>query len=126
MKVYIGNLPFSFDDAKLKQLFSNYEVEEATIITNKFNGRSKGFGFVSISDDESAKRAIEEFNGKDIEGRELKVSEAKPFNPDENPRPRRSFNGGGSRDGPRRSFGGNRDRNFGGNGRSFGGRERRF
>jgi RNA recognition motif-containing protein len=125
MKVYIGNLPFSFDDAKLKQLFSNYEVEEATIIMNKFNGRSKGFGFVSISDDESAKRAIEEFNGKDIEGRELKVSEAKPFNPDENPRPRRSF-GGGSRDGPRRSFGGNRDRNFGGNGRSFGGRERRF
>lgn len=117
MKIYIGNLPFSFDDAKLKELFSNYEVEEANIISNKFNGRSKGFGFVTINDDESAKKAVEELNGKEIEGRELKVSEAKPFNPDENPRPRRNFNGGG------RSFGGNRDgqrRNFGGN------RERRF
>ena len=111
MKIYVGNLPFSVDESKLKELFSGYETEEVTLIKDKFNGRSKGFGFVTITDDESAKKAIEEFNGKEVEGRELKVSEAKPMDPDA-PRPRRSFNGGG------RSFGGNRD---GGQRRSFGG-----
>ena len=64
-KVYVGNLPFSVDSEKLKELFASYgEIEEATVITDRFSGRSKGFGFVTIDDDEAAKKAIEEFNGK--------------------------------------------------------------
>jgi len=103
MKIYVGNLPFSVDEAKMKEIFSGYETEEVTLIKDKFSGRSKGFGFVVISDDESAKAAISEFNDKEVEGRQLKVSEAKPMDPDA-PRPRRSF--GGNRDGgQRRSFG---------------------
>ena len=80
MKLYVGNLPWSVDDAKLKELFSaSGEVSEATVIKDKYSGRSKGFGFVTIDDDASAKKAIEEMNGKEVEGRELKVSEAKPM-----------------------------------------------
>ena len=93
MKLYVGNLPFSIDDAKLKKLFADYNVEEATLIKDKFSGRSKGFGFVTIADDEEAKKAIDEMNGKDVEGRELKISEAKPMDPD---RPRRPPMRGGS------------------------------
>jgi RNA recognition motif-containing protein len=120
MKIYVGNLPFSVDEAKLKELFSGYETSEIALITDKFNGRSKGFGFVTIEDDEAAKKAIAEFNEKDVEGRQLKVSEAKPMDPDAPRRPRRDFNGGG------RSFGGNRDggRSFGGN--RGGGQGRRY
>lgn len=89
MKLYIGNLPFSVDEEELKKLFAEYNPEEVTLIINKFNNRSKGFGFVTISDDEVAKKAISEMNGKDVQGRELKVSEAKPM--EERP-PRRDFN----------------------------------
>ena len=88
MKLYVGNLPFSVDLEGLKKLFSDYELEEVTIISDKFSGRSKGFGFVTIADEESAKKALQEMNGKEIEGRELKVSEAKPMEE----RPRRDFN----------------------------------
>ena len=101
MKIYVGNLPFSVDEESLKNLFSDYGVEEITLIKDKFSGRSKGFGFVTIADDSAAKKAISELNGKDCEGRELKISEAKPMEE----RPRRSFGNG-----PRRSFGGNRGR----------------
>jgi RNA recognition motif-containing protein len=114
MKIYVGNLPFSVEESDLKELFSGYETEEVILIKDKFNGRSKGFGFVTIPDEESANRAISELNGKEFKGRELKLSEAKPFNPDE-PRPRRSFNGGSRRPGfggPRRSFGGERRERF--------------
>ena len=104
MKVYVGNLPFDVDDEKLKELFSEFgETEEVTVIKDKFSGRSKGFGFVTFKDEESAKKAIAKMNEKEIEGRNLKVSEAKPMDPD---RPRRDFNRGP----PRRSFGGNRRR----------------
>jgi RNA recognition motif-containing protein len=112
MKLYVGNLPFSVDDDKLKELFSAYDVEEATLIKDKFNGRSKGFGFVVIADDEAAKKAIEETNDKEVEGRKLKVSEAKPFDPDAPRPPRRNFNrprSGGFGGGQRRSFGGDRN-----------------
>lgn len=110
MKIYVGNLPWSIDSEGLKKLFSAYEVEEASIIQDKFSGRSKGFGFVTIADDESAKKAIEELNGKDIEGRELKISEAQPMDPNK-PRPeRRSF---GNRSGGRSGgFGGGNRRRF--------------
>jgi RNA recognition motif-containing protein len=92
MKVYVGNLPFSIDDAGLKELFSAYEgVEEVIVIKDKFSGRSKGFGFVTFADDENAKKAIDEMNDKkEVEGRKLKVNEAKPFDPDS--RPKRNFN----------------------------------
>ncbi len=90
MKLYVGNLPFSVDDSKLKEAFSSFgDVEEASVIKDKFSGRSKGFGFVTIKDDEAAKKAISEMNGKNFEGREMKVSESKPR--DESERPRRSF-----------------------------------
>ena len=58
MKVYVGNLPFSIDEEAFKKLFSAYEVEEVTRIKDKFSGRSKGFGFVTFKDEETAKKAI--------------------------------------------------------------------
>lgn len=96
MKIYVGNLPWSIDENGLKDLFSSYPVDEVSLIKDKFSGRSKGFGFVTISNDEDAQKAISEFGDKEIEGRKLKVSEAKPMEA-------RS-----SDDRPRRSFGGNR------------------
>lgn len=118
MKIYVGNLPFAVDDEKLKALFEGYEVSEATVLKDKFSGRSKGFGFVVIQDDEAANKAISELNGKDVEGRELKVNEAKPM---EDRPPRKNF--GGNRGGGF-NRGGNRGGGFGGRGggRSFGSR----
>ena len=110
MKVYVGNLPFNVDSEGLKKIFSTYGEVEAEVIINKFSGRSKGFGFVTFKDDDSAKKAIAEMNERDVEGRKIVVNEAKPFDPDK-PRERRSFGGGGGRDfgdRPRRDFGGDR------------------
>jgi RNA recognition motif-containing protein len=107
MKVYVGNLPFSIDDEGLRKVFGTYgEIEEVSVIKDKFSGRSKGFGFVTFKDDEDAKKAIAAMNDKEVEGRNLKVNEAKPMDPD---RPRRDFGGRDSR-GPRRDFGNNRRR----------------
>ncbi len=79
MKIYIGNLPFKIDSEGLKELFSSYgEIEEATVISDKFSGRSKGFGFVTFKDETAGKKAIAEMNGKKVEERELKVNEARP------------------------------------------------
>lgn len=113
MKLYVGNLPFSVDSEGLKKIFEGFEVKEATLIQDKFSGRSKGFGFVTIEDDEAAKKAISELNEKDFEGRALKISEAKPM---EDRPPRRDFGGssrggGFNRGGSRGGFGGGR-RNF--------------
>ena len=104
MKLHVGNLPFSVEDNELKEMFSEFNPEEVTLIKDKFSGRSKGFGFVTISDDEMAQKAVSALNGKDVQGRELKVSEAKPME-DRPERPRRSF-GGGDRGGSRGGFGG--------------------
>lgn len=102
MKVYVGNLPFTVNDDKLRELFGAFgEVTEATIIKDKFSGRSKGFGFVTFANDEDANKAIAEMNKKQVEGREITVNEAKPMDPNNRP-PRRDF--GGNRGG----FGGNR------------------
>jgi len=93
MKIYVGNMPFTVDNEKMKELFSSYgEIEEAIVITDKFSGRSKGFGFVTFKEDESAKKAISEMNEKEVEGRKLKVNEARPMDPDRPRRPRRDFN----------------------------------
>ena len=79
MKLYVGNLPWSIDDKKLKEVFSKFgEVTEAVVIKDKFSKRSKGFGFVTFADEKSGKKAEEEMNGKEVEGRELKVNEAQP------------------------------------------------
>ena len=78
-KVYVGNLPFSVEQAKLKELFGSFgEIEEAVVISDRYSGRSKGFGFVTFVNDADADKAIAEMNEKDIEGRPLKVNEAKP------------------------------------------------
>lgn len=78
MKLYIGNLSWDIDEEGFKKLFSDYNVSEAALITDKFSGKSKGFGFITIDDDEEAKKVISEFNDKEVEGRKLKVSEARP------------------------------------------------
>lgn len=78
-KLYIGNLPYSVDDSQLAEMFSEFgTVESAVVISDKQTGRSKGFGFVEFGDEEAAQKAMAEMNGKEVEGRALKVAEAKP------------------------------------------------
>ena len=103
-KLYVGNLPYSATEGFLTDLFSQVgTVDSCRLITDRETGRSKGFGFVEMSSDEEAEKAIAEFNGKDVEGRALTVNEARPQEP-------RSGGGGGG-------FGGGR----GGGGGGFGG-----
>ena len=79
-KIYVGNLPFSVDQDGLKKMFESYgAITEATIISDRFSGRSKGFGFVTFEKDEDAQKAVSEMNEKEIEGRNIKVSEARPM-----------------------------------------------
>lgn len=79
-KIYVGNLPFSVGFEELKELFSKFgEISEATVIVNKFSGRSKGFGFVTFADSASAEKAIAEMNGKDVGGRKMTVNLARPM-----------------------------------------------
>jgi RNA recognition motif-containing protein len=83
-KLYVGNLPYQAKDEDLKQLFSQAgTVESAIIINDKATGRSKGFGFVEMSNDDEAQKAIEIFNGQELEGRKLTVNEARPMQPRE-------------------------------------------
>lgn len=78
-KLYIGNLPYSTDDNSLKDFFSEAgTVSSAVVITDRMSGRSKGFGFVEMEDDAEADKAIADFNGKELDGRELVVNEARP------------------------------------------------
>jgi len=79
-KLYVGNLPYSATDESLKDLFAGAgEVVEAKVITDKFSGRSKGFGFVTMKDDAAAEAAIAAMDGKEIEGRQIKVNVARPM-----------------------------------------------
>jgi len=101
-KLYVGGLPYSTTDDVLKEHFSQAgSVDSATIIVDKMSGRSKGFGFVEMSTDEEAQKAIEMFNGTDFEGRKITVNEARPM---EARPPRRD--GGGFGRGGGRGFGG--------------------
>lgn len=95
MKLYVGNLPWSVDDKALRELFASYgEITEAVLIKDKFSNRSKGFGFVTFANEKDAKKAVSEMHEKDIEGRPLTVSEARPMVPrDDAPRRERSSNG---------------------------------
>ncbi|HBP01403.1 MAG: RNP-1 like protein RNA-binding protein [Candidatus Moranbacteria bacterium GW2011_GWE1_49_15] len=90
-KLYVGGLPYATTEDALKEHFSQAgTVESANIITDKMSGRSKGFGFVEMSSDEEAQKAIDMFHGKEFEGRTLTVNEARPLEE----RPKRDFNGG--------------------------------
>jgi cold-inducible RNA-binding protein len=101
-KLYVGNLAFQTTSQDLKELFAQAgTVESASIIEDRDTGQSKGFAFVEMSTDEEAKAAIEQFNGKEVAGRMLKVNEARP-------RENRSGGGGG------RNFGGGNRGGFGG------------
>jgi len=78
-KLYVGNLPYSADDNGLKDFFGEAgTIASAVVITDRMSGRSKGFGFVEMENDDEAEKAIAEFNGKDFDGRELVVNEARP------------------------------------------------
>ena len=78
-KLYVGNLPYSVNDDALKDMFSAYgNVASASIIMDRMSGRSKGFGFVELEDDGEAQKAISEMNEKEIEGRKMVVSIARP------------------------------------------------
>lgn len=79
MKLYVGNLPFSVQEQDLKSFFSSYgSVSKVEVITDRETGRSKGFGFVEISNEDEANQAIEDLNGKDLGGRAVIVNEARP------------------------------------------------
>ena len=79
-KLYVGGLSYSTTEDTLKDTFSQAgTVESATIIMDKMSGRSKGFGFVEMSSDEEAQKAIGMFNGKDLDGRNITVNEARPM-----------------------------------------------
>ena len=83
-KLYVGNLPYNVDDAQLSEIFSAAgTVDSATVISDKFSGRSKGFGFVEFSNDDEAQAAIDKFNGSDVDGRAIVVNEARPMKPRE-------------------------------------------
>ena len=76
-KIYVGNLPYSMTQAELGGLFAPFgEIDSTTILTDKHTGRSRGFGFVEMAGQDEARRAIAELDGKEIQGRKLKVSEA--------------------------------------------------
>jgi len=106
-KLYIGNLAFQTTSQELQELFAQAgTVESASVVEDRMTGRSRGFAFVEMSTKEEANAAIEQFNGKELGGRALKVNEAKP---------RESRPGGGGGGGGGRGFGG------GGGGRCGGG-----
>ena len=77
--IYVGNLPFDTSEDALRQIFEAHgEVQKVAIITDRETGRSRGFGFVEMSDDGAADTAISQLNGSDMEGRKLAVNEARP------------------------------------------------
>jgi RNA recognition motif-containing protein len=79
MNIYVGNLNYKVSEDDLVSVFEDYgSVESARIITDKFSGRSKGFGFVTMENDDEAQKAIEELNGTTFSNREMVVNEARP------------------------------------------------
>ena len=112
-KLYVGNLSFDTSGQDLEELFGQVgTVESASVIEDRDTGRSRGFGFIEMSSKEEAAQAIEQFNGKEVDGRELKVNEAKP---------RESRGGGGGGRGGYGGGGGGRGGYGGGGGGGRGG-----
>lgn len=98
MNIYVSNLSFNIQDEDLKEFFTTYgEVTSAKIIMDKMTNQSRGFGFVEMSDDEAARKAISDLDGAEIDGRTIKVMEARP----KEDRPKNSFrsNSGGGYNG---------------------------
>ena len=117
MNIYVGNLSWSMTDDDLMNLFTEHgTVTSAKILKDKMNGRSKGFGFVEMEDDEAAKAAIAALNEIEVQGRKLIVNESQPRA--EGDRPKRSFGGGG---GSRGGYGGGGGNRGGGGGYGGGG-----
>jgi len=107
-KLYVGNLAFQTTSQELQELFAQAgTVESAAVVEDRDTGRSRGFGFVEMSTKEESTAAIDQFNGKEVNGRALKVNEAKP-------RENRSVGGRGFAGGNRSGFGGNRGGGGGG------------
>jgi RNA recognition motif-containing protein len=105
-KLYVGNLAYAVTDQDLKDLFSQSgTVESVAVISDKFSGQSKGFGFVEMADAAEADAAIKSLDGSELKGRNIKVNEAKP----------REGGGGGGPRGGGGGRGGDRDRSGGGN-----------
>lgn len=116
-KLYVGGLPYSTTNEELKDVFSKAgEVSSATVIIDKMSGRSRGFGFVEMTNDADADKAIEMFNDKELGGRKILVNEARPMED----RPKREGGFGGGRGG----FGGGNRGGFGGGRGGFGGGNR--
>lgn len=114
-KLYVGNLPFSTDDNSLRGLFEPHgQVTSASIVMDRDTGRSRGFGFVEMSDDGEALRAVEAMNGQQVDGRSIVVNEARPKEP-------RAFGGGGGGGGGRGGYGGGGGGGRGGYGGGGGG-----
>ena len=112
MNIFVGSLPFSVEEADLRGYFEEYgAVDSVKIISDKFTGRSKGFGFVEMQSDEEAQKAIDELNGGSIDGRTIVVNKSEPKPEGE----RRSFNNnrGGNGGGGRGGYN-DRDNNRGG------------
>ena len=111
MNIYISNLSFKVEDSDLKQLFEEYgEVTSAKVISDHYTGRSRGFGFVEMPDNEAANKAITELNQAEYDGKVITVNEARP----REDRPSRGGHGGGGHGGgDRRRGGGGGDRNYG-------------
>jgi len=91
MNIYVGNLSYGLSEDELKEVFENYgTVDSVKIIKDRETGRSKGFGFIEMPNDEEGKTAIEQLNDTEVQNRNLRVNEARP-------RPERNFNSGGGR-----------------------------
>ena len=116
MKLYLGNLPFSASDDDIREAFSAYgTIEDLFIPLDRETNRPRGFAFITLADDDLARKAIEEMDGSDLQGRNLRVNEA------EERRPQQNRGGGGGYGGDRRGGGGGDRRGGGGRG----GRDRR-
>ncbi len=94
MNIYVGNLPYNVTDSDLRETFAQYgSVDQVNLITDKFSGDSKGFGFVEMGNNSEADAAIKALNGTDYKGRNITVNQAKP----KSDRPRTGGGGGGRR-----------------------------
>jgi RNA recognition motif-containing protein len=119
-KLYVGNLSYSVRDSDLQDLFADFgTVDSAQVIMDRDTGRSKGFGFVEMSSDEEARQAISALNGKEVEGRNLTVNEARPK---EEGGGRGGYGGGGGGRGGGGGYGGGGGGRGGGYGGGGGGR----
>ena len=100
MNIFVGSLPFSIEEADLRESFEAYgAVDSVKIITDKFTGRSKGFGFVEMPSDEEALKAIAELNGATVQGRAIVVNKSEPKPEGERKSYNNSRGGGDSRGG---------------------------